>query len=101
MRLWRRRIGTAPVTDYRNGPSGIAIGVTTVACVRRADAFGQIRARNAKAVVSSVINDHVGTRGHVAIHASSLLRHMGGMLGNREFRGQMTLRTDVVRIATT
>ena len=63
--LESRRVAAQPVFDRRGGPFGGAIGVTGRAGVRRTGRRGQVRPRNAKAVVPSRIDLHVGARRHV------------------------------------
>src|SRR5213083_3040281 len=58
-----------PALDRRRRPFRRLVAVTVIACVRRAERCGDVRPRNAEAVVVPSIDDHVGAGRHMARRA--------------------------------
>ena len=96
VRTRRRPVRPSPFTDTRGRPGRVAVGVAIGARVGRADGLGQIGTRYAKAVVATVVDDHVGARPHVAVDAAGLLGLMACVVFRGECRRHVTLGTDLV-----
>ena len=60
---------TVPFADLRRCPARVAVGMTAIASVRRAQLYRQIRPGHAQAVIAPWIDDHVGSVRHVTSHA--------------------------------
>ena len=65
------RVVSVPLVNLRRCPARVAIGVTAIASVRRAEFYGQIRPGHAQTVIVPWIDDHVGGGRHVAGHTRS------------------------------
>ena len=87
-----------PIHQGGIGPVCTLVGMALIAGIRRASAHGQIRSRDAHAVIPPRIDPHVELARHVAAHAGAPGRRervpvvFGVIVG----AGQMTLGTDAV-----
>ena len=96
------RVVSVPLVNLRRCPARIAIGVTAIASVRRAEFYGQIRPGHAQAVIAPWIDDHVGSGWHVAAHTRGA--GAGGLVvmvrGSIVFAWQVTGGADDIALCT-
>ena len=85
--------GAVPFFDRQRRPIRRLVLVTIIAGVRRLKRFREIWPWNAEGVIVPLVDDHIGSGGHVAGDAIGGFRsaRMAGVLLRREARGLMTL----------
>src|SRR5262245_17189451 len=71
-----------PVFDGRCRPRCRFIDMAVIAGIRRTVFDGQVRARDAETMIMPAIDDHVGSRRHVARAAGEPLQSLVAMVGN-------------------
>ena len=91
-------VGAMPALDGGGRPFWRFVGVAVVAGIGRAELDGQIRARNAEAMIVPPIDDHVGARGHMARGAAERRAHslVAVVRDGRILVGRVALQADAI-----